>query len=85
MTLQDFQRLLKATPFRPFRIAMSSGEKYDVVHPEIAMLFRTSIFLALSPDKDGIYSDWTMCSLLHVTAVEPISEMSKRSGRRKSA
>jgi len=80
MTLQDFQKLLKTRPFQPFRIIMSSGERYEVRHPEMAFLLRTKIVLGLDPDKQGIAEDWTMCSLLHITAIEPV-ETSRRSRR----
>lgn len=78
MTLQDFQRLLKTRPFQPFRVIMSSGERYEVRHPEMAFLLRTKLVLGLDPDKQGIADDWTMCSLLHITAVEPIARTNKR-------
>ena len=78
MTLQDFQKLLKARPFQPFRIIMSSGERYEVRHPEMAFLLRTKIVLGLDPDKRGIAEDWTMCSLLHITAIEPVESRRTR-------
>jgi len=81
MTIQDFQRLLKARPFEPFRVIMSSGERYEVRHPEMAFLTRTKLVLGLDPDKQGVAEDWTMCSLLHVTAVEPVGQATRRSRR----
>lgn len=78
MTLQDFQRLLKVRPFQPFRMIMSSGERYEVRHPEMAFLLRTKIVLGLDPDSTGVADEWTMVSLLHVTAIEPIPERAKR-------
>ena len=79
MALQDFQRLLKARPFEPFRVIMSSGERYEVRHPEMAFLTRTKLVLGLGPDRNGVAEDWTMCSLLHITAVEPIAQTARRS------
>lgn len=83
MTLQDFQKLLKVRPFQPFRMVTSSGEKYEVRHPEMAFLLRTKIVLGLDPDGQGIADDWTMIPLLHVTAIEPVQQQTKR--RRRSA
>ena len=83
MTLQDFQKLLKARPFQPFRLVTSSGEKYEVRHPEMAFLLRTKIVLGLDPDGQGIADDWTMISLLHVSAIEPVHQQTRR--RRRSA
>jgi hypothetical protein len=83
MTLQDFHRLLKRRPFQPFRVVTSSGERYEVRHPEMAFLTRTSLVLGLDPDAEGTADDWTMVSLLHVAAVEPVQPTPKR--RRRSA
>ena len=82
MTLQDFKELLQAQPFEPFRIVMSGGESYEVRHPEMAKLLRTKILVFTDPDKQGIADQFRMCSLLHVTVVEPIAATKKR---RKSA
>jgi hypothetical protein len=82
MTLQDFKNLLDARPFEPFRMVMSSGESYEVRHPEMAKLLRTKILVFIDPDKQGIADQFRMCSLLHVTVVEPIAATKKR---RKSA
>ena len=78
MTLQDFKDLLSATPFDPFRIVMSSGESYEVRHPEMAKLMRTKLVVFLDPDEDGVADRLRLCSLLHITAVEPMSAGRKR-------
>ena len=82
MTIQDFQRLLKARPFQPFRVVTSSGERYEVRHPEVAFLTRTKLVLGLDPDAEGTAEDWTMVSLLHVAAIEPVEATPKRRRRR---
>jgi hypothetical protein len=78
MTVQDFRELLTAKPFEPFRIVMSSGESYEVRHPELAVLMRTKVLVFLDPDENGIADQFRMCSLLHVAVVEPV-EARKRS------
>jgi len=78
MTLQDFKGLLEAQPFEPFRVIMSSGLSYEVRHPEMAKLLRTKLLIFLDPDKDGIADQFRMCSLLHVTTVEPIGNGKRR-------
>ncbi len=47
MTLQTFRDLLAQRPFQPFRLVMSSGQTYEVRHPEMAMLTRTSILVGI--------------------------------------
>jgi hypothetical protein len=73
MTVQDFRDLLTAQPFQPFRLVMSSGSSYEVRHPEMAFLSRKSIYVGVDQADDGIPADFRMCSLLHVTAVEPLT------------
>jgi hypothetical protein len=73
MTVQTFRDLLAARPFRPFRLVMSSGQTYEVRHPEMAMLTRTSILVGIDIADDGVPAEFKICSLLHVTAVEPLS------------
>jgi hypothetical protein len=82
MTLQDFKSLLEVRPFEPFRVVMSSGQAYEVRHPEMAKLLRTKLLIFLDPDKEGIADQFRMCSLLHVTAVEPVSATRRGKARR---
>jgi hypothetical protein len=79
MTLQDFDKLLKARPFQPFRVHLSSGETHEVRHPEMAFLMRTKLMLGLDPDKTGYPDDWTMISLLHVTSIQPVQTRNRKS------
>ena len=72
MTLQTFRELLSQRPFMPFRLVMSSGQSYEVRHPEMAMLTRTTILVGIDV-ADGVPAEFKICSLLHVTAVEPLS------------
>src|SRR6478735_7393937 len=73
MTLQTFRELMTQQPFKPFRLVMSSGQTYEVRHPEMAWLTRTSILVGIDIADDGVPAEFKICSLLHVTAVEPLS------------
>jgi hypothetical protein len=70
MTVQTFRELLTQRPFKPFRLVMSSGQTYEVRHPEMAMLTRTDILVGVGESEDGVPADFHICSLLHVTSVE---------------
>jgi hypothetical protein len=52
---------------------MSSGQSYEVRHPEMALLTRTDMLVGVDEAEDGIPSTFKICSLLHVTAVEPVN------------
>ncbi|MEX0717035.1 MAG: hypothetical protein WD066_10620 [Planctomycetaceae bacterium] len=70
--MQTFRDLLARRPFQPFRLVMSSGQTYEIRHPEMSFLSRTSIFVGVDVE-DGIPAEFRICSLLHVTAVEPLN------------
>ena len=72
MTVQTFRELLTQRPFKPFRLGMSSGKTYDVRHPEMAWLNRTSILVGLDETPEGVPAEFKICSLLHVATVEPL-------------
>jgi hypothetical protein len=73
MTVQTFRELLAQRPFRPFRLVMSSGQTHDVRHPEMALLTRTDLLVGTDIEEDGVPAQFKICSLLHVTTVEPLS------------
>jgi hypothetical protein len=71
MTVQTFRELLARRPFKPFRLVMSSGQTYEVRHPEVAMLTRSDMLVGTDLE-DGVPAEFKVCSLLHVATVEPI-------------
>jgi hypothetical protein len=79
MTVQTFRELLGRQIFKPFRLVMSSGQTYDVRHPEMAMLTRTDLLVGTDIADDGVPAEFKICSLLHVTTVEPLSSSSSGS------
>jgi len=76
MTVQTFRDLLAQRPFKPFRLIMSSGQTYEVRHPEMALLTRTDILVGTGDTNEGVPAEFKICSLLHVTAIEPLSPAS---------
>lgn len=72
MTVQSFRDLLKERPFKPFRVVMSSGQSYEVRHPEMAFVTKTDLLVGIDIEEDEIPARFKICSLLHVTAVEPL-------------
>ncbi len=73
MTVQTFRDLLAQRPCKPFRLVMSSGESYEVRHPEMAWLTRSDILVGIEETDEGVPAAFKICSLLHVTAIEPLA------------
>jgi hypothetical protein len=83
MTVQTFRELLAQHPFKPFRLAMSSGQTYDVRHPEMALLTKSDMLVGIGDTDEGVPAEFKICSLLHITAVEPLGS-NGRSRRKKT-
>lgn len=50
---------------------MSSGESYEIRHPEMAFVTKSDMLVGVDVE-DGVPAEFRICSLLHVTTVEPI-------------
>jgi hypothetical protein len=81
MHFEAIQKKLKKTPFVPFDIVMSSGDRYRVNHPDNVMVTRRSLVVALAKPKRGdIPEDYADFSYLHVSALEPVVPHQRKAG-----
>ncbi len=53
MTFRNFGDYLGAEPFRPFRIKLASGSTYEIRHPEMILVGRTSARVYTIPPGDS--------------------------------
>jgi len=72
MRPQDILDLLRAKPFRAFRIHMSDGQQFEVRHPELAMVGRNVVIVGIPARKgpEGMIDRTVNCALLHITTTE---------------
>ena len=71
MTYRKLGEYVAAEPFRPFRIRMASGQAFDIRHPEMILVGRTSARIYDVTDDDSI-EKWRDVSMLLMETVEPI-------------
>jgi len=83
MTPETIQDHLRRQPFQPFRVFLSDGSKHDVRHPEMALLTRREIIIAVPQDAEQFPERTVICDLLHVTRIEPINGKSAGAGPKK--
>lgn len=76
MTVQTFKEMLARRPFQPVKLIVSSGLIYEIRHPEMALLTRTSLLVGTGNSDDGVPAEFKILSLLHITAIEPIETSS---------
>jgi hypothetical protein len=74
MSASAIKEQLSRQPFEPFRLRLSSGDAYEVRHPETALLLRSGLCVAVpDPSQDALPERAVWCSLLHVAAIEPLT------------
>jgi len=68
----DVLHLLRARPFQPFRISLSDGQAYEVRHPEMAMVSRSTVLLGIPGPRgaDGPVERFVTCALVHIARIE---------------
>jgi hypothetical protein len=73
MTFRKVGEYVSAEPFRPFRIRMASGQTFEIRHPEMILVGRTSVRVFLPAGEDSQNGDrWQDVSLLLMETLEPI-------------
>jgi hypothetical protein len=73
MQLKDIDLLYRRQPFRPFRAKLSTGESFDVLHPE--MLIIAERFVVIGRKGDGAGEELTVywidpAHIVHVHRLE---------------
>ena len=64
---------LARRPFEPIRVVMSSGESYEVRHPEWALLTKTNLYIGLPGSKrDNVPQRAVHCAMLHIASIETL-------------
>ena len=65
---------MHARPFRPFRLCLSDGRHYDIVHHDMALVGKNVVDVGINFDADGFAESFARCSILHITNLEDLPE-----------
>ena len=71
--METFREMLARRPFQPVKITLSSGESFEIRHPEMALLTRSSLLIGTDL-RDGVPAEFKIISLLHIASMEPLSQ-----------
>ena len=73
MRPEELRTLLRRQPFIPIRVYLSDGTTYEIHHPEMAFLTRSTVEIGIEELKGSGIADRVMhCSLVHVVRVENV-------------
>ncbi len=73
MTAATLRELIRAAPFVPFEVILSSGDRYVVDHPEMIFLLKERALIALPPfdEDESLAIKYVTISYLHIAAARP--------------
>ena len=79
LTAGDIQEKLRRRPFVPFRVVMSSGQFYDIHHPDLVLIGKRHLFVGTaSEDNPTMFDKSSLLSILHVAAIEMLPNKARR-------
>jgi hypothetical protein len=72
-TAEQIQERLRQQPFRPVRIVVSEGLRYDIQHPDLVFVGRRDLMIGF-PDSatPTVYDRVIRVALVHVVALEDL-------------
>jgi hypothetical protein len=73
VTPEELKEFARKQPFEPFRVILTTGDSYDIPHPDLIMVGRRSAIIGVSNEPKGTYYGRTIkVDLLHVVGVEEL-------------
>ena len=70
---EDVRQKLREVPFQPFRIVTSSGQTYDVWHPDSVLATRHVLYVGVYlPNRPNEPDRAASVSVLHLTDLQPL-------------
>jgi hypothetical protein len=73
MNHEELLDVSRRQPFLPFRLVLTTGEKYDIRHPDLIMVGRRSAIVGVSNEPERtVYDRAIRVDLLHVVAIEEL-------------
>jgi hypothetical protein len=74
MRPDDVLEWVKAMPYRPFRICLNSGRTFEVRHPEMIKVGRSTIdIFEYADEQRDIYENRQMVGLILIERIEPVA------------
>jgi hypothetical protein len=69
----DIQARIRTRPFVPIRLVTSTGQTYDIYHPDLIMVGRRDLTIGTaSAENQAQYDQVTRVAILHVTELRDL-------------
>jgi hypothetical protein len=70
MRAEEFKQLLEQRPFVPFRIFVTGGSTYDILHEDFVIVARSLVTIGAVVGPDGIVDRIVHVPLIHINKIE---------------
>jgi hypothetical protein len=77
MTFSKIGEYVQAEPFRPFRIKMASGDSYEIRHPEMILVGRSTVRVYQN-GQDEAAPHWQDVSMLLMESAAAVGDVVSR-------
>ncbi len=82
--IEDVRQRLDRRPFEPFRVSLTDGRAYDITHPELCLLGRTTVYAAVpDPKVKRAIMRVDQCALVHIVRIESLNGERQRGPRKR--
>lgn len=80
-TADDIHTRLRERPFVPLRIITSSGQAYDITHPDLVLIGRRSLIVGTASTENPAHFDSAnRIAILHISDLQVIAPSAAKTG-----
>jgi hypothetical protein len=74
MRPNDLHEWLRNRPFQPFRLVLSNGTVYEVRHPDLVLVGRSTLTIGTPAPEfpEPTYDRLVTVALVHINQIEPL-------------
>lgn len=73
MRMEDLKDAARRQPFEPFRVILTTGDRYDIAHPDLIMVGRRAAVIGITNKPDDVAFERTLkVDLVHVVGIESL-------------
>jgi hypothetical protein len=77
----DIKMRIQSQPFVPLRVVTTTGQNYDIFHPDLAIVGTRFLMIGLPSAQDPTVAEQvTRVALLHVTKIQDLPQHKSSSG-----
>lgn len=81
MRTTEIEKQRSERPFLPFRLCLTDGKAYEVRHPEMLIVSRTVLAVAVHRPRARRPELVVLCDPVHVVRLEPLVDGRRKAGR----